>query len=107
MNFFWDRVFEYWKERRLAFIFVTSLMLFFGAILLGRICYVALDSFDLLGYLPLALTAVGVLLGVLVGRAIYESRRRRADRYKPSVLSRDEMSKARSKLRTKSTFKKI
>jgi hypothetical protein len=107
MNFFWGRVFEYWKERRLAFIFVSTLMLFFGAIGLGRLCYLALDSFGWLRHLPLVLAGIGLVFAALIGRAVYESRRRRADRYKSSLLSRDELSKARSKLRTKSTFKKI
>ena len=57
------------------------------------------------GYLPDALPGGGVFLLVWVVLGIRRMRARRLDRYKSSPLSRDELSKARSKLKMKSTFK--
>jgi purine-cytosine permease-like protein len=106
MNFFWSNVFEHFKDRRFAAVFFGTLAAFFGAMIVGAILYQVICAYELQGYLPDALPGGGVFLLVWVVLGIRRMRARRLDRYKSSPLSRDELSKARSKLKMKSTFKK-
>jgi uncharacterized membrane protein len=102
MNFFWGNIFEYFKDRRLASLFFGALGLFF-LILLG----VGIFYQFFLSEWPVILLIIGLWLLVLIGVGWRQMRARRLDRYKCSPLSRDEMAKARSKLRTKSTFRQL
>jgi MFS family permease len=105
MNYFWGNVFEYFKERRLGAVFFGTLLVFLGAIVGGVMVYEILGGFNLLQYWPFFLVAIGLLLLALIWRGFRQMRMRRLNRYKPSPLSRDERSKALSKLKTKPTFK--
>ena len=106
MNFFWDNVFDYFKERRYGAIFFGSLGMFFVVFMVGTILFQVFHTDELQEYLDYVLLAVGGLFVIWIFFGIRRLRARRWDRYKSSPLSRDELSKARSKLRTKQTFKR-
>jgi hypothetical protein len=99
MNGFWDNVFEYVKERRNVAVFFGTLAVFGGLLLLATVFGNLQQAW------PMILPGVGILLLALIWRGIQQIRARRLNRYKTSPLSRDELAKARSKLRTKSNFK--
>jgi uncharacterized membrane protein YqjE len=107
MNFFWDNVFDYFKERRYGAIFFGSLALVFGVFAVVTVLCQVLDAYALQDYLVYALPLVGGLFLLWIICGIRRLRGRRWDRYKSSPLSRDELSKARSKLRTNRTFKRL
>jgi hypothetical protein len=97
MNFFWNDVFEYFKDRRVAGIFFGTLLCLAGALLAAALLLKIMGFYVI--YVVLA--AGGVLL-LQSAQAVRRALRRRRDRYKSSPLSRDELNKARSKLmRTK------
>lgn len=96
MNFFWGNVFEYFKDRRLGAVFFGWLVAVFAMLVLGIIFY---------RFWPFVLTAFGLWLLVAIVREIHRWQARQRNRYKSSPLSRDELAKARSKLKTNSTFK--
>jgi hypothetical protein len=101
MNFLWGNVFEYFKDRRLGSVFFGSL-----AVVLGMLVLVAVFFQNVLQEWPLVLSSIGLVLLALIWRGFRQMRMMRLNRYKSSPLSRDEKTKARSKLITKSTFKK-
>ena len=100
MNYFWGNIFEYFKDRRLGSVFFGTL-----AVVLGVLVLVAVFFQNLLHEWPVVLTAIGLVLVALIWRGFREMRARRLNRYKSSPLSRDEKAKARSKLKTNSTYK--
>jgi cobalamin biosynthesis protein CobD/CbiB len=101
MNFFWDNVFEYFKERRLAALFFGTLGIFFAGLLLLTVFYQTTSGLDWLSDWPLVVPGLALLLAALIWRAIRLTRMRKLNRYQSSPLSRDELAKARSKLRRK------
>lgn len=92
MDFFWGNVFDYFKERRLGAVFLASLAMVIGLLLLGTV----FGNFPWAW--PMFFTGLGIMLLVLIWRAIRQARAGRSNRYKSSPLSRDELRKARSKL---------
>lgn len=98
MNYFWGNVFEYFKERRYAAVFFGTLMAMAGALLAGAILYQIAGNFDLLRYWPFIATVMCLWFAVAVWRGVRRSRAERRNRYKISAMSRDELTKARSKL---------
>jgi len=107
MNFPWNNVFEYFKERRYGAIFFGALAAFFLVFSIGALVIKLIVESGFQDYLVDALLGMGALFLFWIGLGIARLRRRRGDGYKSSPLSRDELSKARSKLRTKQTFKKL
>jgi hypothetical protein len=101
MNYFWGNIFEYFKDRRLGSVFFGTLAAVFGLLVLVAVFYQ-----NLLREWPVVLAAIGPVLLALIWRGFRQMRAMRLNRYKSSPLSRDEKTKARSKLITKSTFKK-
>jgi len=100
MNYFWGNIFEYFKDRRLGSVFFGTL-----AVVLGILVLVAAFYKTLLESWRIVLSAIGLVLLALIWRGFREMRARRLNRYKSSPLSRDEKAKARSKLKTNSTYK--
>jgi MFS family permease len=98
MNYFWGNFFEYCKERRNAAVFFGTLALLIIGLVLGGILYQISDGWNFLQYWPMMLPGIGLVLLALIWRGLRQFRRRRLDRYKSSPLSRDERTKARSKL---------
>jgi hypothetical protein len=92
-------MFDYFKDRRFAPIFFVTILMLTGAILL-------LKDVPLGFQLEYALPGLMLLLAAFLLREFRQIRADRRNRYKSSPLSRDEKTKARSKLITKSTFKK-
>lgn len=105
MDFFWNNVFEYFKERRYAAVFFGTLLAMIGALLLGTILYAIADGLHLLEYWSYMLLGIGLLLAGLMIRSFLRGRAARSIRYKSTPLSRDELTKARSKLKTNSNSK--
>jgi hypothetical protein len=96
MNYFWTNVFEYFKDRRIGAssfrTFIVVLALLIAAAAFWR-------------YWPYFLGIFGLWLLAVTVREIRHWRAWRLNRYKSSPLSRDEINKARSKLKTNSTLR--
>lgn len=100
MNF-WQEIYDAAKDRRYGLLFFGTLLAFFIVFLLG--VFVAsltgANNFEECVYSGLA--AVGVLILIVMWRLISQARRERRERLKSEKLSCDELSKARSKLRSR------
>jgi hypothetical protein len=102
VNYFWSNLFEYAKERRNAMLFLVSFALLPLVLVLGFFAWKAAVALDLAAHWPLALPGIGLIALLLVRLRLRKQRLRRLNRYKSTPLSRDEKTKARSKLiRTK------
>jgi hypothetical protein len=102
VNYFWTNLFEYAKERRNAMLFLVSFALLPLVLLLGFFGWKAAAALDLAAHWPLALPGIGLIAFALARFRVRQRRLRRLNRYKSTPLSRDEKTKARSKLiRTK------
>jgi hypothetical protein len=98
MNYFWGNVFEYFKDRRVAAVFFGTLLVLGGLLIAGLIVYQVICAYELQDYLVNLLLA-GVLISLMkIGRRVARARAQRRVRYKISPMSRDELTKARSKL---------
>lgn len=75
-------------------MFVFALSVFFGLFMLAAL----IRAFNLQPYLLKALPGAGLFALAWAGFALQRARRRKRERTGPSALSRDELSKARSKL---------
>lgn len=98
MNFFWGNVFEYFKDRRYAAVFFGTLAALIGTLVVGAILYEVICAYDLQDYLLYSLPGLVLLVVAWIGRGILRARVRSRERYKISPMSRDELTKARSKL---------
>jgi hypothetical protein len=105
MNYFWGNIFEYFKDRRVGVVFFGTLTALLVALIVGAILYQVVCAYELQKYLPAVLPGGGLILLVWTWRGIRRWRVRRLDGYKTSPLSRDEKTKARSKLTAKPTLK--
>jgi O-antigen/teichoic acid export membrane protein len=100
-------MFEYFKERRLAAVFFSTLMVLFGLLALGALVGVLAGNNTRPGDWAVILMALGFFLVVLIVYGIWQWQRRgRMGRYKSTPLSDDERVKARRKLAVKPNFKK-
>ena len=90
--------FEYFKDRRFVPVFFVTLMVLLPGIAAGGMLLRAAESNDLLKYWPDIVVIVSAVFIALICRAVVQARARRRARYELSPLSRDELSKARSKL---------
>ena len=102
MNYFWGNVFEYFKDRRLGSVFFGTL-----AVVLAILVLVAAFYKYLLENWQIVLSVIGLLLLALIWQGFRQMRMMRLNRYKSSPLSRDEKVKARSKLKTQPTLRKL
>ena len=90
--------FEFFKDRRFVPVFfITLVALVLGAAGLALLLQIA-ESNDLLKYWPFVAAIILVVLAVIITREVVRAQARRRNRYKHSPLSRDELTKARSKL---------
>jgi hypothetical protein len=99
MSSFWDNQYDRYKDRRYAALFLSSLVAFFGLLILGAIIAAVLHSLGLEEYFLEALPGIGILglaWGFLKFRQAQVERNKRLSH---SPLSRDELRVARSKLR--------
>ena len=97
----WAESYDGDKDRRFGLLFFVAILGFFGAVVLGAILFAVIgpDYFRQYG-LP-ALPGSGILLIAFGWRWIRRERKRRRERLKYAALSRDELVKARAKLRNK------
>lgn len=98
MDFFWGNVFEYFKDRRVAGVFFGTLMALGALLVAGFIAAQVICAFNLEGYAIYALPVLALVFFVQLVRGIRRTRARSRERYKISPMSRDELTKARSKL---------
>jgi hypothetical protein len=98
MNPFWPHLYDDSKDRRYAALFLTSLLTFFGLLILTAVIFALASTFGLQKYFPYALPGIGLLAVAWVCRAVRRARARRRERLQYSPLSRDELRVARSKL---------
>jgi len=99
MDYFWCNLFDYFKERRIAGMFFGILLVVVVLLLAGALLYQTLGPDKFWHGVVLSSPVVVAVFCVWVWRAIAQARARRRDRYKISPLSRDELRKARSKLK--------
>ena len=93
MNPFWGNLYDRYKDRRYAILFIATLFVFFGLVVPGTLLLMNLRLADLLP----GLSCLMIAITASIWRAVYRTRRQQ----KPSTLlplSRDEVRKARSKL---------
>ena len=98
MSFFWGNVFDYVKDRRFVPVFFVTLAILFGVPLGVALLVGSTNISDYLKYWPVLTAVFALCLLVFVWREVAEARRRRRDCFKVLPLSRDELTKARSKL---------
>ena len=99
MNSFWINLYDNCKDRRYGAVFFGALAAFFGMIGVGAIFYQAICAFELQKFLLPAAVGAGLLPLAWIVRGIFQMRTRRQERLRFPPLSRDELRKARSKLR--------
>ena len=102
MKSFWEKSYDGAKDRRYGMLFFGTLLVFFGAIALGAGVYGFSGTITFQEYsLPILLGAAVyfIVLFVLVWRWFRRARKCQQERLKYASLSRDELFKARSKLR--------
>jgi len=98
MNSIWSNLYDKFKDRRYGALFFVSLLSVFGLLLLAVILGQIIGPANLEAYFLRALPVAGILMVVLIWRAIRRARAQRGKRFKREELSRDEIRKARSKL---------
>jgi hypothetical protein len=97
MNSSWDTIYDEMKDRRYGRLFFTTLLMVLGIILLiGGLHLNSEEARDAcLVILPITL----LITTVLVVKWVREERRFRRERLRLAALSRDELAKARLKLK--------
>ena len=105
MNYFWDNLFEYGNDRRFGTVFFSTLLSLLLMVLGVAILYQIICAYDLEDRLIFVWPGLVMLLVVWIWRKIRRWRTQMRSQYKSSPLSRDELTKARSKLKTTPTFK--
>ena len=100
MESFWEESYDGVKDRRYGLLFFGTLLVFFGAVVLGAMIYGIAGPDNFREFVLSALPGIGVLLLILCWCIVRRAWKRRQDQLKYQALSRDELVKARSKLRT-------
>ena len=102
MDPFWQNVYDNSKDRRYGGLFLATLLALIGSLTIGAlICGIA-NAPDLQKYLPALLASFFtfiLLLAWMVWRCIRFELKCRKERLKLSALSRDELAKAKLKLK--------
>lgn len=98
MNYFWGNVFDFVKDRRFVPVFFITLGVLFGVPLAAAILIGTTNISDYFQYWPVMAGVFSIWFVILLWRGIRRSRAEQRNRYQISPLSRDEMTKARSKL---------
>ena len=88
------------KDRRYGVLFFGTLLGFVGAVVLGGIIYSIIGADNFKNYVVPALPGIAILLVLSGWMSVRRAWKRRRERLENAALSRDELAKARSKLRT-------
>jgi ABC-type nickel/cobalt efflux system permease component RcnA len=99
MKSFWEESYDSVKDRRYGMLFFATLLVFFSAIILGAAIYGVMGADIFQEFVLPTLPGVAILLVALGWWWVRRARKRRRERLKYAALSRDELAKARSKLR--------
>jgi uncharacterized membrane protein YfcA len=102
MKSFWEESYDSVKDRRYGMLFFATLLVFFGAIILGAAICAIMGANIFQEFVLPTLPGVAILLVALGWWCIRRMRKRRQERLRYATLSRDELAKARSKLRNNS-----
>ena len=105
MNSSWNNLYDRYKDRRYATIFLISILAFFGLAMIAVFLYFHAPDFNVV--FTYELPGLSVLVAALIWWGIRRVRVRRENRPTYSPLSRDERHKARSKLLKDRQFKKL
>jgi hypothetical protein len=99
MNSFWDNIYDDVKDRRYGLLAFVTLLVSIGLLLLAIWIEAIVGTkeffYGCLGLVP----GIALVMAALAWRWIRAARRGRNERLKHSNLSRDELFKARSKLK--------
>ena len=87
------------KDRRNGMLFLGTLLGFVGTVVLGGIIYSIIGADNFKTYVVPALPGIASLLALLGSISVRRAWKRRRERLENAALSRDELAKARSKLR--------
>ena len=101
MNPFWDNIYDDAKDRRYGALFFTTLLGCFLSLLIGALV-AAIKQSDFLDEYGQVLLLVGGIPALLLIWSVIKwgrARKWRQEHLKYSALSRDELAKARSKLK--------
>lgn len=99
MKSIWEESYDSAKDRRYGMLFFATLLVFFGVLILGGMIYEIMGATNFQEFVLPALPVAGIFLMAMGWRWIRRARKRRRERLKYAALSRDELAKARSKLR--------
>jgi hypothetical protein len=99
MKSFWEESYDSAKDRRYGMLFFATLLVLFGAIILGAAIYGIMGADIFREFVLPTLPGVAIFLFALGWWCIRRMRKRRQERLKYAALSRDELAKARSKLK--------
>lgn len=100
MESFRENSYDRNKDRRYGLLFLAALLIFLGTATLGLMIHGIAGANSFPEFVLPALPGVIVVLAALAWRAVCHARRNRRLRSKYGSLSRDELLKARSKLKT-------
>ena len=100
MNSFWNNAYDNDKDRHYGTLFFVTLLLVFGAVLIAAMIGLNLNSYQLQDVCIVALPIIILTIILLCWRWIHVERKNRRERQKFASLSRDELAKARSKLKS-------
>jgi len=95
----WEKAYDSVKDRRYGNLFFAGLAVSLGLAGLVVMSHGAADAEGAQKFVLSMLAGASLLLAVLIAWAVLRARRRRGGRFRSAPLSRDEMLKARSKLR--------
>jgi hypothetical protein len=99
MKSFWQDCYDSAKDRRYGMLFLGALVGFLGAVVLGGIIYATIGADNFRKYVVPGLPGVAVILVASGWVSARRARKRRREQLQNASLSRDELAKARSKLR--------
>ncbi len=98
MNSIWGNLYDKFKDRRYGALFFVSLVCVFGLLFLALIVSQIMGPASLQYYFLQVLPWIVLLIVGLIWQAVRRARAQRGKRFRRQDLSRDEISKARSKL---------
>lgn len=107
MDGFWSHLFEHFGSRRAAGFFFCALVVVVGTVGVDFISPSILYGANPLQNWPYAVPGVGLLIVALVLKCKQLANIDRENHHESSPLSRDELAKARSKLKTNSNSKSL
>ena len=100
MNPFWNNAYDNDKDRHYGTLFFVTLLLVLGTVLIFGLLTTSMNSYQLQDVCIVALPVVILAIILFCWRWIHVERKKQKDRQKYASLSRDELAKARSKLKS-------